>query len=145
MVGVVAEAAFGAVIVLLLLRRAWSEPASGALAWLPFGALATIPAICPHYVGWVAGVAALRDDSRFNFVAGVATFVAPIWYFGWLHLIRPPAPVFAAVILVTWGSVVLAVVASGRHGVGQTSRPRILELDGYTTTSQEPVELRLSP
>jgi hypothetical protein len=144
-VGVVAEAAFGAFIVLVLLRRAWSEPVSGSLSWLPFGALAAIPAVCPHYVGWVAGVAALHDNTRFNLVARVATFVAPVWYLGWLYPIWPPAPVFAALIAITWGSVVIAIVASGRHGVDGALRSRIPELEGHNKTSQEPVEFRLSP
>jgi hypothetical protein len=120
-VGVVAEAAFGALIILLLVRRAWFEPGSKALSWLPFGALAAIPVIYPNYVGWVAGVAALREDSRFNFVARVAMFVAPLWYLKWLHLIVPPAPLYFAMIAITWGPVVGAIVASGRQAMTETS------------------------
>ncbi len=114
--GVFIEAAFGAVVILILLRRTWSKPRAGALEWLPFGALAALPAIYPHYLGWVAGVAALRDDSRFVSVARVATFVAPLWYVARLNLFAPPqpsAPAYAALLIVTWGSALFAIVASG--------------------------------
>jgi hypothetical protein len=112
-IGVIAEAAFGLFVILLLVRRAWVEPAGSALSWLPFGALAAIPVIYPNYVGWVAGVAALRDNQRFNFVSRVAMFVAPLWYLKWLHLIMPPAPLYSIILTVTWGPVIFAIIVSG--------------------------------
>jgi hypothetical protein len=110
---VFAQAALGAALVVSILRRWWLRR-DGSLAWLSFAALAGLPAIYPHYLGWVAGVAALAPGRRFELAARVATFAAPLWYVARMNLIAPPQPsatAYGVALALTWGSVVLALLA----------------------------------
>ena len=107
---VVLQGAVGAAAIVVVLRRWWLQRRA-ALAWLSFGALAGLPAIYPHYLGWVAGVAALRPGPRFAFVARVATIVAPVWYVARMNLVAPPQPsalAYGAALVLTWGSAIAA-------------------------------------
>jgi hypothetical protein len=122
-VGVFGQAALGGILVLILLRRWWREPSSDALLWLPFAALAALPAIYPHYVVWAVAVAALRPGGRYARVARVAAFMAPLWYVARMNLIGPPQPsplAYALALTIAWG-VILFCIASR---VGFISRPR---------------------
>jgi hypothetical protein len=126
------QAAIGFGLIFMLIFRWWKSPASDALFWLPLAALAALPAIYPHYVCWVAAVAAPCGRSRFVFVASVATFIAPFWYVAKLNLVAPPQPsaaAYAVALAVTWGATLCALllalagkgfkdaVALGPHGL----------------------------
>jgi hypothetical protein len=111
-VGVFGQAAIGAGVALALFRTWWATPKSAVLAWLPIAALAALPAVYPHYVTWVAGVAALRPAGRFGLVARVVTFTAPVWYVARMNLIAPPQPselAYALALAVAWGGAGLAL------------------------------------
>jgi hypothetical protein len=120
----VAQAACGGALAIAIVRGWWLRLDS-SLAWLPFAALAGLPAVYPHYLGWVAGVAALRPGRRFETVAAVATFVAPVWYVARMNLVAPPQPsplAYGAALALCWGSVVVAATLSLRGRPGRASR-----------------------
>ena len=112
---VFAQAALGATLALLLVRRWWTR-LDTSLPWISFAALAGLPAVYPHYLGWVAGVAALRPSRRFQIVAAGATFAAPFWYVARMNLIAPPQPsalAYGLALVVAWGVVLGLAAATG--------------------------------
>jgi hypothetical protein len=124
---VFAQAALGIALAAIVVRRWWLR--RDGLAWLSFAALAGLPAIYPHYLGWVAGVAATRPGPRLEAVARVATFAAPLWYVARMNLITPPQPselAYGLALALTWGSALLALVLlriPGAAGLPSFLRP----------------------
>jgi len=99
--GVVLEGAFGAILVAVAVRRWWPRPQGTGLAWLPFGALAALPTLYPHYITWVVGTSSVTEDARFRGAARLLYIVR-------MNIFPSPGPspfVFAAVLVVTWGAV----------------------------------------
>jgi hypothetical protein len=109
LLGVTAQAAAGAFLGLVVLRRWWAQPNSHALCLLP---LAALPAIYPHYVAWLVAFLSLRPSGRFAAVARVATFTAPLWYVARLNSVAPPEPsalAYGIALALTWGAVLFAL------------------------------------
>jgi hypothetical protein len=126
--GVFGQAALGATLGLILLRRWWRDPSSDALLWLPFAALAALPAIYPHYIVWAVAVAALQPAGRYALAARVAAFTAPLWYIARMNLIAPPQPsalAYALAIAIAWGGV-LGYIASVRRSVSRAKASPLL-------------------
>jgi hypothetical protein len=117
--GVFGQAVLGAALVAILLRRWWREPSSDALLWLPFAALAALPAIYPHYVVWAVAVAVLGSGGQYAVVARVAAFSAPLWYLARMNLIAPPQPsplAYALALTIAWGGILFCIASVGGFG-----------------------------
>jgi hypothetical protein len=130
---VAAQAAFGMAIAIVALRRWWAR-VDGGLAWLSVAALAGLPAVYPHYVGWVAATGALRPGRRFEAVALAAGFSAPLWYVARMNLIAPPQPsalAYGVAILATWGAVVAAFALTGRSRAQAAPAPEVHGVRGW--------------
>jgi hypothetical protein len=125
LIGVVIQAAFGAILLVFISRRWWSRPLGSGLAWLPFGALAALPTIYPHYLTWVVATGSVSDDERFRAAARVATLIAPLFYIVRMNVFPAPGPsplASAAVLLVTWGTVLAYLALRGQPGAALRER-----------------------
>ena len=115
--GVVVQAAFGAILLAFIGRRWWLRPLGSGLAWLPFGALAGLPTIYPHYLTWIVATSSVTEERRFRGAARVATLLAPLFYVVRVNVFAAPGPpllAFAAVLLATWGTLLAYLLLRDR-------------------------------
>jgi len=118
LIGVVMQAALGLAVIAVITRRWWSRPLGSGLAWLPFGALAGLPTIYPHYLTWIVGTSSVTEDGRFRAAARAATLLAPLFYIVRLNVFPAPGPPFyasALVLVATWGTLLAYLALRDRR------------------------------